>query len=219
MPATIFEQCFAALMVHEVGADPLDPSAWSGRAIGAGQFICEDDGLDMSREDSGNWTGGAVGVGTLGGTRYGIDTASYCDARKALPAALAPRYPALVRDLTLDQARELTRFAYWKPIRGDELPPAVALMTLDAAFNNGVGRAARWLQEAAGTDVDGDIGDGTMAAVRRRAGNGPGEDLAIDVLAERMDFMAKLPTWRIYGFGWSRRLARLPFQAARLSAG
>ena len=216
MMPPIFEQCFAALMVHEVAANPLDARCWSGAAVGAGEFLAAHGGLDMSTEDSGNWTGGAVGEGTLGGTRWGIDTASYADALKHLPVTLRSCYPALVKDLSLNQARELCRYAYWQLVQGDALPPRLALLVLDAAFNNGVGTASRWLQAAIGTKIDGAIGAGTIAAVKARVAQ-DGEDLvAADVLAERIDYMGRLPNWAHYGLGGSRRLARLPFQAAAL---
>jgi hypothetical protein len=213
---TLFDQCYAALLVHEVGADLLDPKCWSGGAVGVGSFQAANGGLDLNTQDSGNWTGCAVGVGQLGGTRWGFDTASYPDALKHLPDALRATYPALVRDLTLLQARDLTRCAYWLLIRGDDLPPPVALLTLDAAFNDGVGTGSRWLQQAVGAHVDGEIGDGTLGATREMVQRLGAQAVAVDALAARIDYMGCLPTWRIFGLGWARRLALLPFQAMRL---
>ncbi len=218
MNPTIFERCFADLMIHEVSADPLDLRYWSGGAIGVGQFLAFADGIDLSNDDSGNWTGGKVGVGQLGGTRWGIDTASYGDAITHLPPVLKTRYPVLVRDLTLDQARDLTLWAYWKPIRGDDLPSRLALLVLDAAFNNGACTSARWLQTAVGAVVDGVCGDKTIASVQKAIARNGQDAVASEILAERIDFMARLPTWRIDGFGWSRRLARIAFQACALPA-
>lgn len=213
---TTFDQCYAALLVHEVGADLFDPKCWSGAAVGVGSFLAPNGGLDLDAQDSGNWTGGAVGVGQLGGTRWGIDTASYPDVLKELPYALRVTYPALVRDLTLLQARELTRCAYWLPIRGDDLPPPVALLTLDAAFNDGVGTGSRWLQEAVGVLVDGQIGDQTVGASRELVEREGVQAIAVEVLAQRVAYMGSLPTWRTFGLGWARRLVLLPFQAMRL---
>ena len=215
---TIFERCFAYLMVHEVDADPLDPAAWSGGAVGAGSFQAANGGLDMSRADKGNWTGGAVDRGTLGGTRWGISTAAFHDDLHALAPAVWATFPDLVKDLTLDQARVLTRAAYWDRIQGDALPPRVALIVHDAAFNNGVGTAVRWLQTAVGANVDGLIGPGTLAAVQRAVARGEAAAVAAEVLAERINAMARMPSWVAEGFGWSRRLARLAFQAAELPA-
>jgi lysozyme family protein len=215
---TIFDRCFAALMVHEVDADPLDPKCWSGGAIGVGKFLAPDDGIDLTESDSGNWTGGSVGAGELGGTRWGISTAAYPDALAHLPDALRAGYPVLVKDLTLDQARDLTLYAYWQSARCDDLAGPVALITLDANFNNGVGEGVRWLQTAVDTNVDGECGDMTIGAVRRAVARSSANVVASLALAERINWMARLPGWRIDGHGWSRRLALLPFQAAALPA-
>ena len=96
-------------------------------------------------------------------------------------------------------------------MRGDDLPPALALLVFDAAVNNGVARAARWLQQALGVTADGAIGPVTLAAIGARAGDG--EALCAEVLARRMDFMAALPTWRTFGLGWARRLCALPYRS------
>jgi hypothetical protein len=39
-------------------------------------------------------------------------------------------------------------------------------------------------------------------------------DLAGEVHAQRIHFMAQLETWDDFGLGWSRRLARVPLQAS-----
>ena len=100
---------------------------------------------------------------------------------------------------------------------GDALPPPLALLVFDAAVNNGVGRAAVWLQLAAGAAPDGQLGPRTLAAVAAQAAAWP--DLAAEFHAQRMNYMAGLPTWRTFGLGWARRLARLPLQAATLASG
>jgi hypothetical protein len=215
---TVFDRCFAALMVNEVGSDPLDPHCWSSGSLGVGIFVAPRDGLDMSVQDGGNWTGGAMGLGVLGGTRWGIDSASYPDGLTHLPAELRATYPALVRDLTIDEARELTRYGYWQRVHGDDLPGRLALLVLDAAFNNGVGTAARWLQGVVGTGVDGVIGMKTVAAVQAAVAARGLDEIAVEFHAERVSYMTRLPSWALNGLGWSRRLTRLPFQAAALAA-
>jgi len=214
---TLFDRCFGFLMEHEVGANPLDASAWSGAAVGDGTFLAADDGLDMSEGDKGNWTGGAVGAGVLGGTRWGISTAAYHDALALVPGAERVGFPALVKDLTLSQAKTLCMFAYWKRVRCDVLPGPVALVTLDAAFNAGVGAGARWLQAAVGAAPDGAVGALTLAAVARASATDCGTAVAAEALARRIDAMARMPGWATDGLGWSRRLAKLGFQAASLS--
>ena len=54
---------------------------------------------------------------------------------------------------------------YWLPPRCDLLRRPLDLVQFDTAVNMGVGRAVRFLQEAAGCGVDGDFGPGTQRAV------------------------------------------------------
>jgi lysozyme family protein len=151
--------------------------------------------------DPGNWTGGAVGVGTCRGTKLGISAAAYPEMD--------------IVNLTLGTAKALYQRDYWQRICGDQLPPALALLVFDAAVNNGVGRAARWLQQIAHVQQDGVIGPKTLEAVCKLAdGSGGLTGLCAEFLALRLLFMASLVTWRSFGLGWARRLCRLPYEAA-----
>jgi lysozyme family protein len=95
-----------------------------------------------------------------------------------------------------------------------DMPPRLAYTCFDAAVNNGVGRAVRWLQAAIGTGQDGSYGPRTKAALDRAAAGDPLDlDLAAEVHAQRLFFMAGLDAWKNYGLGWSRRLARVPLQS------
>jgi lysozyme family protein len=158
-------------------------------------------GYDATRADPGNWTGSAVGQGELRGTKYGISAAAY---------------PTLdIADLTEAQAQAIYKPDYWDRVRGDALPPQLALLVFDAAVNNGVGAAVRWLQLAAGIGVDGDFGPETLAAVQAAT---DATALCAEFQAQRMTFMANLPTWRNFGLGWARRLCALPWQAQAMTA-
>ncbi len=157
-------------------------------------------GLTIDPADPGNWTGGARGRGVCRGTRWGISAAAY---------------PTLdIARLTLADAQALCRRDYWDRVCGDELPAALALLVFDAAVNNGVSRAVHWLQMAAGATADGMLGVKALAAVHAR----PLPELLVEFQAQRMVFMAGLPTWRSFGLGWARRLCRLPFDAAAMEA-
>ena len=159
--------------------------------------VGEEGGFTANPADPGNWTGGACGRGECRGTRYGVSAAAY---------------PGLaIATLTLDDARAIYRRDYWDAVAGDRLPPPLALLVFDAAVNNGVGRAVRWLQAAAGVPPDGAMGPRTLAAVAARAGQG--SELLAEFQAQRLLFMAGLPTWRTFGLGWARRLCRLPYAA------
>jgi lysozyme family protein len=57
---------------------------------------------------------------------------------------------------------------YWRPIHGDSLPEAIAVVFFDYAVHSGVGRAARELQRLVGLRggaVDGVVGPKTIHAV------------------------------------------------------
>jgi lysozyme family protein len=156
--------------------------------------IGEEGGLSTNPADPGNWTGGACGKGECLGTKFGI---------------AASAHPALdIAALTLDQARNIYRASYWDPVQGDKLPPQLALLVFDAAVNCGGSRAIQWLQLAAGVPVDGVLGPETMAAIQAKS---PVPDLCTEFQAQRLTWMAGLPTWRVFGLGWARRLCRLCF--------
>lgn len=55
-----------------------------------------------------------------------------------------------VANLTPDQARAVYREKYWDAINADELPASMRGMAFDAAVNQGVGNAKKWLAEANG---------------------------------------------------------------------
>ena len=70
-----------------------------------------------------------------------------------------------IEHMTRERAAELYRINYWEPCRCGEMPLAIALMTFEAAINQGPGRAIQWLQLALGVDVDGGVGPVTLAAL------------------------------------------------------
>lgn len=133
-----------------------------------------------------------------GRTKFGISQRAY------------PRED--IAGLTLERARELYLRDYWQKAGCDLMDPGLALVCFDAAVNNGVGQAARWLQSALGVTVDGVIGPATRAALAKANA----EQVLTDMHAARIYMMAGLPTWARFGRGWSKRLARLPYQAAKM---
>jgi lysozyme family protein len=108
-----------------------------------------------------------------------------------------------VRALTRDEAAEIYRRYYWMAAACDQLPEGVDLAVFDCAVNQGVGRAARYLQQAAHVAADGDIGPKTLAAV---AATKRGE-LLTEFMALRMQGYGLLQKlFKVFGLGWSRRL-------------
>ena len=155
-----------------------------------------EDGYTNNPEDPGNWTGGIVGRGTVVGTKYGISAAAYPNIN--IPA------------LTLDEAKSIYQQDQWAEIDGDSLNPQIALVVFDSAVNSGVKRAITWVQDALSITADGIFGPETKQAL---ALADPSE-VAREVLARRIDFLAQLSTWTEFGLGWSRRIAKLAFKAA-----
>ena len=159
--------------------------------------------LDLTYGDRGNWTGGKVGIGELRGSRFGISAASY---------------PTVdIAALTYDGALDIYDRDYFSRVRGDDLPPPLALLVFDAAVNNGVPRASHWLQLAVGAHVDGIVGDETVASTKHAVTALGWQAVAMDVHAHRLDFMARDPDWAEFGLGWARRLVALTFQASQLA--
>ena len=154
--------------------------------------------------DPGNWTGGAVGFGELRGTKFGISAAAY-------PAED-------IANLTPEAAATIYQRDYWNRVLGDRLPPSLALLVFDAAVNNGVSRAAGWLQGTVGATVDGRLGPDTLTAVDAAMRARSSAAVCAEFQAQRLVFMTGLPTWRTFGLGWARRLSLLPYQSLAMSA-
>ncbi|NPD67323.1 hypothetical protein HN018_07010 [Lichenicola cladoniae] len=119
----------------------------------------ETSALSLRRDDSGNWTGGRVGVGALIGSKCGVSapvlsawlgrTASAADMRAVTPATMAAIFGA----------------NYWNQVHADSLPAGIDLMTVDHGFSRGAVTSAMLLQRVLGTVADGWIGAGTLAAI------------------------------------------------------
>jgi lysozyme family protein len=110
--------------------------------------------------------------------------------------------PAEVKDLTQDQASMLYRLDQWAVIEGDQLPPGLALLVMDAAVNQGPGTAIRLLQQACGTAPDGIMGPLTLQAVK-----GSGAALTAEYTARRATAYAQFNAAEgMFELGWMRRL-------------
>lgn len=108
-----------------------------------------------------------------------------------------------VRALTLAEAARIYRSRYWDAVACNHLPSGIDLAVFDCAVNQGVGRAARFLQLAANVNIDGIIGPVTINAV-----NAAEQDALLgEFMAQRMRSYGLLrKLFRTFGLGWSRRL-------------
>lgn len=121
-----------------------------------------------------------------GETKYGISKRSY---------------PHLdIASLTVDEAGEIYRADYWNKVRGDELPPALALCVFDTAVNMGVHRAILLLQRSLGVSADGRLGPVTMNAAKAS-----GAEVVDDFMARRAKRYSELSSVSVFGRGWYRR--------------
>jgi len=113
-------------------------------------------------------------------------------------------YPKLdIKALTMTSAANIYLTDYWIPAGCELVPEAVRYDLFDAAVNSGIRQAIIWLQQAAGTSVDGSIGPKTKAAI----GSADGAELHAKFNGYRLKFMTDLTTWDRFGKGWARRIA------------
>ncbi|MER9912233.1 hypothetical protein NKJ71_16540 [Mesorhizobium sp. M0050] len=107
-----------------------------------------------------------------------------------------------LRHITDAQIATVYRRFYWDAVAGAELPDGVDYATFDFAVNSGPGRAAKYLQGVLGTLQDGRIGPATIAALSNKSSGA-----VIDALSDnRLTFLKRLPTWPVFGKGWSSRV-------------
>lgn len=159
-----FDQAFGRLMGHE-GVLSLDPN------------------------DSGNWTGGGVGLGVLKGSKYGVSAASY--PNEDIP------------NLTRERAKEIFRNDFWNKVKADKLFDGVAWQASDFAYNSGPGIAIRYLQRALGVADDGIWGPHSQAAADAASET----DTIMLLVADRIDFLTRRQNWQSQGKGWMRRMS------------
>jgi lysozyme family protein len=105
------------------------------------------------------------------------------------------------------------RRLYWNAVAGDALPAGVDLAVFDCAVNSGPRRAALLLQQALGVTADGIVGPRTLAA----AGAADARSLIRQLQASRLAFLRRLPTFAVFGRGWSRRVAEVERAALTLA--
>ena len=153
------------------------------------RVVGHEGGLSLDRNDRGNWTSGKIGVGSLNGTKYGISAMAY------------PSYD--IRNLTLQDAKDIYRRDYWNKCRCDDLPIGIDYLVFDAAVNHGNSRSAKFLQTAVGAVADGIIGEKTVAKVNAQNSL---ENTASEFCVTRGLFYTEIGTFQQYKLGWFRRL-------------
>jgi lysozyme family protein len=138
-----------------------------------------------------------------GPTNFGIILSEFAAWKgERLDAANTERLKGDLKRIDAQTVRDIYFANYWQAAGCAELPPALALMHFDAAVNHGVGTAIRFLQQAVGAGVDGEIGPETRAAVQRVP---VAEALATYAELRRRRYRSLKHFWR-FGRGWLRRV-------------
>ncbi len=164
-------------------------------------------GFDRAIEFVFRWEGGYVNhENDPGGeTNYGISKRAYPDVD--------------IANLTEDAAKEIYKRDYWDKIKGDELPAAIGLATMDYAVNSGVARAARTLQKAVGASADGAIGPNTLRQVRQATASRGQKEVAKEIVMSRAEFLTRLVQRRetnlVFLTGWMKRTHSLMFEVGQ----
>lgn len=150
-----------------------------------------------------------------GPTNKGITLATYArELGEDVTADSRGRLKAGLEAIPDDLVRRIYARRYWQPAHCPDLPPPLAHFHFDAAVNQGVGGAARMLQQALGVTVDGEIGPLTLAAARTAS---PREILTRYVDIRRNRYRALSHFWR-FGRGWLARVDRAYEQSVALLA-
>lgn len=138
-----------------------------------------------------------------GPTKYGVTGARLSEARGRLVTA------ADVRNLGKDEAWAIFRRWYWTPLRADELPLPLALMTYNAGVNSGPAKGATFLQRVLKVEEDGQIGDQTLAAARMAD-----QAKAVAAYADIYEaYYRAHADFDVFGKGWLNRLVDVEMTA------
>lgn len=111
-----------------------------------------------------------------------------------------------IKTLTWEDTKAVYFKKYWLAASCDKLPPKVASIVFDSAINHGVGRATKFLQQAAGVATDGDIGPVTLAKISSADQNGLCSKIADLRVKFYKDIVAAKPTQAKFLNGWLRRI-------------
>jgi lysozyme family protein len=126
--------------------------------------IAQEGGYTGDPVDSGNWSTGITGQGTLIGSNMGCGA----PATIAYMAATAPSFTvtaAWMQALPRSVYDGMAQIGYWNPLQGDALPAGLDLSLFDDGWNTGIGTAAKKLQAVLGATQDGRIGPITLGLI------------------------------------------------------
>ena len=133
-----------------------------------------------------------------GPTNFGITIDDYRKYVKADASA------ADIKAMTLAEASRIYRIRYWNAQRCDDLSAGVDYAIFDYGVNSGIHRSGRVLRRLLDLPaVSSLISEEVIAAAQQADAC----QLVARICDERLEFLRKLRTWRVFGKGWSRRVA------------
>ena len=123
-----------------------------------------------------------------------------------------------MRGLTVKDVAPLYRKNYWNAVRGDDLPPGVALSVFDFGVNAGPARAIRYLQIAVSALPDGKFGPQTLRRVQDFTAREGEAALVRAYAAQRCAYYRQLRTFGTFGKGWLNRVRHIEQEALKLAS-
>lgn len=131
-----------------------------------------------------------------GPTNHGVTIATLSAALKR-KATIAD-----VKALTKAQAIDILGKGYYDKVWGDRLPDGIDLSMTDWAVNSGPGVPIRHVQKLVGANVDGIMGELTLAAIKKQ------DPLTLNkrINDDRMSFLKGLADFKHFGRGWTIRV-------------
>jgi lysozyme family protein len=138
--------------------------------------------------DPGNWTGGAVGVGKLNGTMYGISAAAYPNEDIG---AISPA-----------RAKAIYFTDYWSKLRCSALPDPVAIALFCESINLGVSGGTKAFQRSLKVNPDGIMGQITIGYATARTP----KEVLVDFLTQCAIEYTQMDNFKVDGKGWLGRV-------------
>ena len=111
-----------------------------------------------------------------------------------------------IANLNWNMAQAIYYNRYWLPGHCDQLPPSVGSYHMDGCVNNGVGTAAKFLQQAVGITPDGSVGPETIAAVNAQDPITTCNNICNIRLQYYQNIINNNPSETKYLVGWDRRI-------------
>jgi len=154
--------------------------------------------FDIAFEKVIGFEGGYVNdTNDVGGeTKYGISKRAYPDLD--------------IKNLTLDQAKEIYKKDYWDRIKGDEIVDQhIADLLFDTAVNMGAYNTVKNIQKILNVDIDGILGNITINALNSFDADKFIALFKLNRINRYIDICIKRTTNKKYLFGWVKRTLKV----------